>query len=121
MLRREVLVAMVLMAVATAACAKPPPKSIADLRALERQVELKFERNISGGPGFSASLYSDQSGGLNVHAMVARPDQPTPESGFSVVIFNHGHHPEPRKYGITADGVDHRPGDYYRKIPELFV
>jgi hypothetical protein len=37
------------------------------------------------------------------------------------LIANHGHHPEPPKYGITAEGKDWRPGDYYRRIPELFV
>ena len=44
-----------------------------------------------------------------------------PIPGYPVLISNHGHHPEPPKYGITADGKDWRPGDYYRRIPELFA
>ena len=46
---------------------------------------------------------------------------PVPERGFPVVIANHGYVPEPRKYGITADGRDSRPGDYYRSVPELYT
>ena len=53
--------------------------------------------------------------------MIAYPDIAVPNGGFPVMIFNHGHHPEPAKYGISSEGGDHRPGDYYRRIPELFV
>ncbi|MGB5411572.1 MAG: alpha/beta fold hydrolase [Woeseiaceae bacterium] len=107
--------------VATAACAKPAPKSITELRSAARDVDLVFEREIDGGAGFSAELYSYKSASLKVHAMVARPDGDVPDGGFPVLIANHGHHPDPPKYGITADGKDWRPGDYYRRIPELFA
>ena len=76
---------------------------------------------IEGGVGFSAFLFSYESAGLTVHAMVAVPDAPLPKSGFPVLIANHGHHPDPPRYGITAEDKDWRPGDYYRRIPELFV
>jgi len=118
---RRVLLAVILAACSVGACAQPAPKSINELRTTQRDVTLKFENEIDGGPGFSASLYSYQSAGLKVHAMVARPNVSVPDGGFPVVIFNHGHHPEPPKYGITAEGKNHRPGDYYRSIPELFV
>jgi dipeptidyl aminopeptidase/acylaminoacyl peptidase len=36
-------------------------------------------------------------------------------------VANHGTHPNPPKYGVTAGGVDSRPGDYYRPIPELYT
>jgi len=118
---QKYLIALTLIASSVAACAKPPPKSIDELRATERDVTLSFEKDIEGGPGFSALLYSYRSAGLKVHAMIARPDIVVPNGGFPVVIFNHGHHPEPAKYGISSEGRDHRPGDYYRRIPELFV
>ena len=76
---------------------------------------------IEGGPGFDSFLYSYKSAGLKVHAMVAVPHAPQPENGFPVLVANHGHHPDPPEYGITAEGKDWRPGDYYRRIPELFV
>ena len=44
-----------------------------------------------------------------------------PEKGFPVVIANHGYVPDPTKYGITAAGIDSRPGDYYRSVPELYA
>ena len=45
-----------------------------------------------------------------------------PESGWPVIIFNHGFHPEPYKNGRrTLDGVSDRPGDYYRQIPQRFA
>jgi dipeptidyl aminopeptidase/acylaminoacyl peptidase len=103
------------------ACAVPAPKSIEALRAAERVVELVETGKVDGGPGYTAKLYRYQSAGLRVHALVARPLSAPPLGGWPVLIANHGHHPEPPKYGITAEGLNHRPGDYYRRIPELFV
>lgn len=117
---RIVLVLLVVGA-ASVACAKPAPKSIEVLRDEDRQVSLELIGEIEGGPGFSAELYAYDSAGLRVHAMVARPSGPPPEDGWPVLVANHGHHPDPPRYGITAEGKDHRPGDYYRRIPELFV
>lgn len=82
---------------------------------------LKFERDLDDGPSYSAYLVSYQSSGLKIHAMIAVPDSDVPASGFPILIANHGFVPEPRKYGITADGVDSRPGDYYRAVPELYA
>jgi len=82
---------------------------------------LSYERALDSGPSFSAYLVSYQSAGLKVHAMVALPDAEVPESGFPVVVANHGYVPNPRKYGITAEGKDSRPGDYYRSVPELYT
>ena len=118
---RKALLAVILIAGSVVVCAKPAPKTIDELRATQCDVTLKFERDVADGSGFGASLYSYRSAGLTVHAMIARPNVDVPDGGFPVVIFNHGHHPEPPKYGITAEGKNHRPGDYYRSIPELFV
>lgn len=118
---RRAMVTVLLLLMATSVCSKPPPKSIDELRAENRDVSLVLVGQIEGGPGFSSYLYSYTSAGLKVHALVAVPTEPAPESGYPVLIANHGHHPEPPKYGITADGKDWRPGDYYRRIPELFA
>ena len=120
MLLRTLLV-VGLISITTSACAKPPPKSIEALRSEDRAVSLVEVAPVDGGKGFDATLYRYVSAGLKVHAMVARPHGDTPKGGWPVVIANHGHHPEPKKHGISADGTDHRPGDYYRYIPELFV
>lgn len=112
---------IVLCALTTTACAKQAPKSIDALRTMKMNTSLEFVRDLDGGPNFSAYLVSYVSAGLRVHAMVAVPISKKPDNGFPVVIANHGHHPDPPKYGITADGINSRPGDYYRAIPALFT
>jgi dipeptidyl aminopeptidase/acylaminoacyl peptidase len=91
------------------------------MRAKSRDVTLTLVGDVDGGTGFSAYLYSYDSAGLKVHAMVAVPSTLPPETGYPVLVANHGHHPDPPQYGITAQGKDWRPGDYYRRIPELFA
>jgi len=118
---RRALIAVLLALLSATACSKPAPKSIDELRAENPDVALTLVGEIDGGPGFSAYLYAYDSAGLRVHALVAVPDSLPPGSGYPVVIANHGHHPDPPNYGVTADGKDWRPGDYYRRIPELFV
>ena len=82
---------------------------------------LKFERPLAAGPSYTAYLVSYVSDGLTVYAMIAVPKSTAPKNAYPVVIANHGYVPDPRKYGITADGIDSRPGDYYRSVPELFT
>ena len=121
------IVIVMLFLLSVAACSSsdsaplPPPKPIDELRAEDRDVELALVDEIDGGVGFNAFLFSYESAGLTVHAMVAVPDAPLPKNGFPVLVANHGHHPDPPQYGITADGKDWRPGDYYRRVPELFA
>ena len=85
------------------------------------QKALVYEKALDDGESFTAYLVSHQSSGLEVHAMVAVPKAAMPAAGFPVVVANHGYVPDPTKYGITADGVDSRPGDYYRSVPELYT
>ncbi len=113
-------IAIALLA-ATAAVAKPPPLSIDELRAKPFDTQLEFVRPVDGGGSFDAHLVSYVSAGLKVHALVATPRIDKPSEGFPVLVANHGHHPDPPRYGITSDGVDWRPGDYYRAIPDLFT
>ena len=82
---------------------------------------LTYEQALQDGQSYSAFLVSYESSGLKVHAMVAVPHAKAPEGGYPVLIANHGYVPDPRKYGITADGINSRPGDYYRSVPELYA
>ncbi len=82
---------------------------------------LNFEHELPDGQSFTAYLVSYVSDGLKVHAMVAVPKAQVPAQGFPAVIANHGYVPDPRQYGIGADGINSRPGDYYRSVPELFA
>ena len=115
---RQFLV-VVLTAVVGAACANPAPKTIEQLRAGNFDVELVRIGPVKGGEGFDAYLVAYESGGLGVHALVAVPEGLQDKA--PVLVANHGHHPDPPRYGITADGTDWRPGDYYRQIPALFT
>ena len=105
----------------TGVVAKPPPLSIDELRAKTFDTRLEFVRDVEGGNSFDAHLVSYISAGLKVHALIATPREDRPASGFPVLVANHGHHPDPPRYGVTAEGVDWRPGDYYRAIPELYT
>ena len=104
-----------------ASTALPAPKSIDALRETDFSTELRFERELNAGPGFTAYLVSYQSSALTVYAMVVVPVGERPDSGFPVMVANHGFHPDPPRYGMTEDGADSRPGDYYRSIPELYA
>ena len=99
----------------------PPPLTIGELRDADFAVELSFERALDDGDSFTAYLVSYRHSGLKLYAMVAVPQTERPEDGFPLVIANHGYVPDPTKYGITAAGIDSRPGDYYRSVPELFA
>lgn len=111
----------------TAACSGPAdqqPDSPIKLEELGRQeiaTRLEFVRRLDDGPSFTAYLVTYDYAGLKLHAMVAVPEGDVPTSGYPVVIANHGYVPDPRRYGITPEGTDQRPGDYYRSIPELFA
>lgn len=95
--------------------------SVVMLVACSHQGELTYERVLDGGASYSAYLVSYEHAGLKLHAMIAVPGTEQPEPGYPVVIANHGYVPDPAKYGITAEGVDSRPGDYYRSVPELYA
>lgn len=82
---------------------------------------LVVEHELDAGDGFRAYLVSYQSAGLKVHALIAEPTTKVPDGGFPVVIANHGYVPDPKRYGITADGRNSRPGDYYRSVPGLYT
>jgi len=77
---------------------------------------LRYQRDLYDG-----TLMSYFSDGLKVFALVNRPNTSMPDAGYPVLIFGHGFHPEPKKYGISSNGEISRPGDYYRGIPERYA
>ena len=108
----------------TSACAAdelPPPVGIDELRRTSFDVTLVREGELESEAGFSAYLASYEHAGLTLRAMVAVPAGEAPGDGFPIVIANHGYVPDPRRYGIRADGRNARPGDYYASVPGLFA
>ena len=101
--------------------ALPPPMTVDELRAAEFDTRLERARDLDAGDGYTAYLVSYEHAGLELYAMVAVPVGEPPAAGFPVVIANHGYVPDPAQYGITSEGVDSRPGDYYRSVPGLFA
>ncbi len=97
------------------------PLSIEAMRADRHTATFTFERVLEDGPSFSAYLVSYRSSGLKVYAMVAVPNTPKPKAGYPVLVANHGFVPTPENYGITAEDIDLRPGDYYRDVPEIYA
>lgn len=96
--------------------------SIRALQSAIFEASLKLEKKLSGTEDYSADLMSYYSDDLKIFTLVNTPASPMPEKGFPVLIFGHGYHPEPEKYGISKDtGKDARPGDYYRGVPEHYA
>ena len=85
---------------------------------------ISLKRNPLANPlkGLLAQVGKFSVDGLNQYTLLLQPKDGMPESGWPVIIFNHGFHPEPYKNGRrTLDGVSDRPGDYYRQIPQRFA
>ena len=96
--------------------------SIAALQQTEFAANLKFVKNLFGSEKYESSLMSYSSDSLKIFTLMNKPTTAEPTNGFPVVIFGHGFHPTPEKYGVsTSTGKDWRPGDYYRGIPEAYA
>lgn len=115
------LACAIMLACGADAGPKAAPLSIEALASKTFDTELAFVRELDGTDSFDAHLVAYEVAGLKVHAMIAVPLAEPPPRGFPVVVANHGHHPDPPRYGITAEGIDLRPGDYYRSVPALFA
>lgn len=107
--------------VAAPAAGGEAPKSIAQLRAMQFEPSLKTLAELTPEADFNAFLVGYRVSGLQLHALLALPKHSAPPRGFPVVVANHGFHPNPERYGISANGKDSRPGDYYRSIPGMFA
>ena len=98
------------------------PLSIAGLQQRTFQSNLSFEKELVGTDQYKADLWSYDSDSLKIYTLINTPTTTKPTNGFPVLIFGHGFHPEPKKYGVsTQTGKDWRPGDYYRGIPEAYA
>lgn len=85
---------------------------------------ISLKENPSANPlkGLSAEVGKFTVDGLVQYALLLQPNDGMPVSGWPVIIFNHGFHPEPHNNGRrTLDGVTDRPGDYYRQIPQALA
>ena len=94
-----------------------------DLKGLKNAVTAVFigrQNNPLANPvaGLERDIAVFKVDGLRQYALLLKPRRTPPASGWPVVIFNHGFHPTPHNNGRrTYDGVNDRPGDYYRLIP----
>lgn len=98
------------------------PLSIHGLQTRTYEAQLTHEKELEGTGEWKADLWSYHSDSLKVYALVHTPTSPKPEKGYPILIFGHGFHPDPPRYGVSAKtGNDWRPGDYYRGIPEAYA
>ena len=98
------------------------PISIEGLRNRTYKADFNFEKNVHGAELYNSSLYSFYSDSLKIYTLVNTPKIEIPVKGFPVLIFGHGFHPEPKRYGVSNEtGQYWRPGDYYRGIPEAYA
>lgn len=98
------------------------PISIKGLQNRTYEAQLSHEKELQGTDEYNADLMSYYSDSLKIYALVNTPKTEAPKEGFPILIFGHGFHPEPKKYGVsTQTGKDWRPGDYYRGIPEAYA
>ena len=79
----------------------PHPLSIAWLRDQEYPgSEIVIEQNLEPGSNYSQHITSYQSEGLKIFALLTVPMGERPESGWPVIVFNHGYIP-PDQYRTT--------------------
>ena len=98
------------------------PISIEGLRSGIYDARLSFEKNLIGTEKYKTDLWSYFSDSLKIYGLVHTPKMEVPAKGYPILIFGHGFHPEPKKYGVSnKTGQDWRPGDYYRGIPEAYA
>lgn len=79
----------------------PHPLTIESMR--QRQYpgsEVVIEETLSSGGTYSRYLASYRSEGLKIYALLTVPSSEAPESGWPVIIFNHGYIP-PAEYRTT--------------------
>jgi dipeptidyl aminopeptidase/acylaminoacyl peptidase len=97
---------------------------IAQLRAFADSkpgIEFVHLRENPSVAGERREVVSFESDGLVQYALVLWPAGERPETGWPVLLFNHGYHPNPPDYGRIEGGVNSRPGDYYRGTAQAFV
>lgn len=80
---------------------EPHPLSIETLRNSEFPgSQITIEQTLPDGSNYSRFVASYQSEGLKIYALLTIPKSTKPETGWPVVIFNHGYIP-PAQYRTT--------------------
>jgi fermentation-respiration switch protein FrsA (DUF1100 family) len=88
----------------------PHPLSIEYLRALSYPgSEVVIEEQLADGPDYHRYIASYRSEGLKIFALLTVPFGQRPETGWPVVIFNHGYIP-PDQYRTTERYVAYVDG-----------
>ena len=96
--------------------------SIKGLQNRIYDAKLSHEKELQGTDDYTADLMSYYSDNLKIYTLINTPTTEKPKNGFPILIFGHGFHPEPKKYGVSTEtGKNWRPGDYYRGIPETYA
>ena len=99
-----------------------PPISIDGLRQRSYEAVLKPESVLEETAACKTEVMSYVSDYLKVYTLVNTPLSEPPKQGYPVIIFGHGYHPNPPKYGINPETRENRrPGDYYRGLPEAYA
>jgi len=83
------------------------PLAVAALR--QRQYpgsDLVVEQTLAPGPNYNRYIVSYQSDGLKLEALLTVPRGQKPDTGWPVIIFNHGYIP-PEAYTPTGNYVAH--------------
>src|SRR5690606_7742844 len=62
--------------------------------------DLVIEQTLSPGSNYKRYIASYKSEGLKIYALLTVPNAPKPESGYPVIVFNHGYIP-PTQYRTT--------------------
>lgn len=68
--------------------------------------ELTFERTLEPGSNYDRYIVSYLSEGYKIYSLLTVPQGPAPESGWPIIIFNHGYIP-PDEYRTAARYIDH--------------
>lgn len=68
--------------------------------------QVKIEQTLAPGSNYNRYIASYLSDGLKIYALLTVPRGPKPETGFPVIIFNHGYI-QPNLYRTTERYVDY--------------
>jgi len=88
----------------------PTPSHPLSIEALRRRSypgsDLTFEATLTLGPGYERYIVSYLSEGNKIYALLTVPRREKPDSGWPVIIFNHGYIP-PDLYRTTESYENH--------------
>ncbi|MEP0201597.1 MAG: alpha/beta fold hydrolase [Halioglobus sp.] len=105
------------IAVVSVAAAEGP--SLSD--SVEEGARFELVRENPSVNGERRQVMRFEVDGLEQFALVLWPAMKAPEQGWPSIIFNHGYHPDPPRYGRNSQGMNDRPGDYYRGVVQALV